>query len=1538
MAGIISSDWSENKQFKDPVYGYITVPRAYVKNLIDTHLMQRIKGVAQTGLRPVFSSATHDRFSHSLGVYQFGMKMYKSLSDKLYNYASDICCEKWKFTPECKKPFLQKLQCLLGHWNTLLAIACLLHDIGHPVQSHGFEFLYEDPFLDMEYEKGNVISLGKNMQCPEWERIYDVLIKVELRKEKKPVSRLSEALLQTFEANGDSQSSIRAENLPGKPHERMSAYYIFKDEALRNSIEELICASRKMFGLEDSPEQISQDLCFIARMIIGLEYPVEKQLAYNETAFFNSIKNCVIHILNGSIDADGIDYLMRNSYAAGYDTSRVDSTRLCNSYTAYEKNFVMFPAFSKSALSILEGYMSARNFEPKWLYSHHKVVYADLLTKQIYKYITRYWADRVMLSSSIQNFLGQAEEAAFFCDREQKLNKKLLLLPGEKQQKQPLNMKALRSHMQHCSYPFYTYLLAPCRAYDFCTRYVYQAADADMESMFRWMAGRCEEYWVLMKATGKDAYTLYKEELIQQTVDGIPDAEDIEIQLKHLRILLAENYLEKPERIKQKETLCSVLRKWAEDGNHATAIDAVHALGDEPKMIIEVARLGNDWRALLSYWMQEYQPLLSPNDFEDLTELLEEYQTRRYRSSLWKSYDEYRLFLKDCARQLGISTADVERYMVALIEDGMEERGISIYDGKPASSTPELYREQFYYLPPVPDKDRATAGALAALRVDIDPTVDERTTGKKVAQKWAKRIFSKTPSYNFSRNHLVAKFYLLKPKRFNNITLLFGERVVPLEDVFPYHKSGGRFPYFYYDGVSNASPVEIILKNFQNSFVQFCGEFRETEVRSEAVKKDAVHTFRDAVYGDIKMPDKYYAVVCTKEFQRLGRIRQLAAADRRFPNATHTRLAHSLGTWHIMRLILDHFEELYRTPENVFFTQEDRHCALLAALLHDLGHGPYSHLTEAAFQSDPESGSMPHHEEISCQILTDAHTEIHEAIQANFGENILRRVLHLLSERVNPESCDKIDLIYRSVISGQLDADRIDYLMRDNVVCGMAFGHIDFQQLIASMRFVPDYDGQTYNMRYRLCFDERYLPAIEQFIHARFRMYQNVYYDPQKLLFEEIYIQIFRKVFALEAAVRPDPTLDILKRLRERDFHVQDYLCLDDETVNMLIRKWVNGDILQQDITDTRLQQQARIIQKLAGAFLDQSMLFRRIDLGANSYQYDLLAKRIGRLLGKPCNTFKDLESSAFIYISGNDCAYQMHKKGNDEGKNIVLRNMDDGTTMDYAQRSMFRTGGDDQSILKTDYHYLYFSETLLEIECEMNKKIVEAVKQMVDLAQPRKHIEIENKFYCREEQLQKAENYLDQNYKDIKDPAKLQTDTYYDCKGDDGRWLLYCAQFSFRCRKKDGNYIFTVKIPTHSPNYQSPSQFARHEYEMISPDPNITENVWQFLTETLDICGNNELLLKLDREQMQPLLKLQNNRTTYRLDGKWEICLDTVDYTTADDTPVGNRNYQIEIESLGDPEDWLNVEKTVIAPLKEKLGEIQETNKSKLETGMDLQ
>lgn len=1529
MGQIEPKDWSEIKQFKDPVYGYIPVCRAYVKSLIDTQPMQRIKGVAQTGLRPVFSSATHDRFSHSLGVYKFGHEMYKSLAAKTYELVKRKDAEE----------LLQALERRLKHWSTLLDIGCLLHDIGHPIQSHGFEFLYDDPYLDLCYDGRDAVLIGDGMAKGEQERVYGVLQKIGSQMEVPLKGELGKGLLEMFRDAGDLQSENFTGSVPGSPHERMSAYYIFKDGALRASVKKLITASRERAGLDQKSENVSLDICFIARMIIGWEYPVAKQLEFSKEAFFNSLQNCVIHILNGTIDADGIDYLMRNSYAAGYDTSRIDSVRLCNAYTAYERNYVLFPAFSKSALSVLEGYMTARNFEPKWLYSHHKVVYADLLTKQLYRYATQYITEQTMLLPAVKRFLTHASSSDIVYSGKQEFGKELLL------QWQPnrfhLNMQALQSHMENWSYPFYTYLLSPCRRYHIQSQYFYRAADADLDAFFHWMCSELAQY-----RDKDEPYESYTKRLKADVADQLSEGFLETVPLEDLRTLLAENCL--LELGDDGEDASPILKDWIQTGCCGTAIGRANQMPKQLPALIELFTEAEkaaetpetQKRLLLSLWLDRYAPLLSETDFVGLVRLLEEYQTRRFRSSLWKSQAEYQLFLKDCAGVLGVSLGDVDRYMTMLICDGMDSQRFSIFDGKTVKPTP-LYEEQFFYLPPISGERREQAAELTQSFRNRFGSPDQ----KSIARKWAGRIFSKTEQYDFSRNNLSVKFYSVKPKRFDKIDLLFGERVVPLEDIFPYHKSGGKFPYFYYNANAEANQgVSGIPSLFQEQFIAFCREYRENEVRSETSSVSSSHIFRDAVYGDIEMPDSFYAVVCTKEFQRLGRIRQLATADRSFPNATHTRLAHSLGTWYVMGMILDHFKKLYQDTPQLNFTEKDRSCALLAALLHDLGHGPYSHTMETVFGVN--------HEDMTRKMIQDDSTEVNRVITRRFGQEMPKRVCQLLDSSIPLEGANGIDLIYRSVISGQLDADRIDYLLRDNTACGMAFGHIDIQQLIASMRLMPDYGETQGDKNFRLCFDDRYLPAIEQFIYARYQMYKNVYHDSRKQLFEQIFDRLFRQVFLLLDAVKADDTLTVLRRIRDqKDSSVPDYVNLDDETVNTLLKKWADGEVLKDGDWPQEQKNRAKMVQLLSQAFLYQSPLFEQVELGGQRRQYDLLAKRVGKQLGKAWITFPvpddsddQTDSCAFIYIQGSGCAYKIYGSATESKKDIILRNMDNGTICNYSQRSMFRSaqGTTRDKLLETDYCCLFFSERLLKEECMMCREAeqtVSAVKHTVESAKPRKHIEIEKKFYCTEKQLEQAKQYLDQKYPNTEKIEKVQTDTYFDCTPGGQAWTLFDNHFSFRCREKGGSYTFTIKIPTDSLNYHSASQFARHEHELVSDTQEITSEVWQFLIDTLDVCEKSSLCGGLSREGMKQLLVVCNQRIMYRLEGLCEICLDTVDYKTGDSKPVGQRNYQIEIELLAEPEAWARLEEDVITPLVQELGKdsLDFTSWSKLEKGMDI-
>lgn len=223
--------------------------------------------------------------------------------------------------------------------------------------------------------------------------------------------------------------------------------------------------------------------------------------------------------------------------------------------------------------------------------------------------------------------------------------------------------------------------------------------------------------------------------------------------------------------------------------------------------------------------------------------------------------------------------------------------------------------------------------------------------------------------------------------------------------------------------------------------------------------------------------------------------------------------------------------------------------------------------------------------------------------------------------------------------------------------------------------------------------------------------------------------------------------------------------------------------------------------------------------------------------------------------------------------------------------------------------------------------------------AEAQRHIETEKKFYCTGEQLAQAERYLDRTHEDARKTEKDQTDTYFDCISDGQTWALFDSHCNFRCREKGESYTFTMKAPADSPEHRSSAWFERYEYELAADTPEITDEVWHFLADTLALCGKGYLCGDLSRERMRPLLMVCDRRITYRLDGLCEICLDTVDYKTAGLDQVGPRIYQIEIELLAGPEAWAKLEEDVIGPLMQATGPepLAPAAQSKLEMGMAL-
>lgn len=280
----------------------------------------------------------------------------------------------------------------------------------------------------------------------------------------------------------------------------------------------------------------------------------------------------------------------------------------------------------------------------------------------------------------------------------------------------------------------------------------------------------------------------------------------------------------------------------------------------------------------------------------------------------------------------------------------------------------------------------------------------------------------------------------------------------------------------------------------------------------------------------------------TEPVQRLRRIRQLGVTSLAFPGAEHTRFAHALGTAHVMQRLLARLRDLHdELPYWQRVTSERAEDALSAALLHDVGHGPLSHLFESAL---PE---LPHHEHWSTEILLDPAGQVFQALsRADAGRPM--RVAELVHGR------GELPYLARAV-SGVLDVDRCDYLLRDAHATGVRYGAFDLDWLLQSLRFGRGDDA----VAPPLAVDgAKGLVAIEEFLLARFFMFQQVYFHKSTRAAE----RMIKSALALGVACLADgvaladaPRALVVAARGDRP-SLGEYLDLDDAVVWQALHAW----------------------------------------------------------------------------------------------------------------------------------------------------------------------------------------------------------------------------------------------------------------------------------------------------------------------------------------------------------------------------------------------
>src|SRR5215831_9815360 len=226
---------------------------------------------------------------------------------------------------------------------------------------------------------------------------------------------------------------------------------------------------------------------------------------------------------------------------------------------------------------------------------------------------------------------------------------------------------------------------------------------------------------------------------------------------------------------------------------------------------------------------------------------------------------------------------------------------------------------------------------------------------------------------------------------------------------------------------------------------------------------------RDPLWNNIAVDPLAMRLVDTPAFQRLRYVRQLGLAFLVYPGATHSRFEHALGTYHLARRV---FMLLEDQSDFALVDREEVQLTRLAALLHDIGHYPFSHALE-------EIGAM-HHEDVARPLICEG--EVAEALRRELGDEAPQKIHSLI--------CGRSESPLQGLISGSIDLDKLDYLRRDAFMCGVSYGEIDVDRLINALTLVADPEtGEP-----RIGMVEKGLSALESLLFAKYQMYRNVYW------------------------------------------------------------------------------------------------------------------------------------------------------------------------------------------------------------------------------------------------------------------------------------------------------------------------------------------------------------------------------------------------------------------------------------------------------------
>lgn len=315
---------------------------------------------------------------------------------------------------------------------------------------------------------------------------------------------------------------------------------------------------------------------------------------------------------------------------------------------------------------------------------------------------------------------------------------------------------------------------------------------------------------------------------------------------------------------------------------------------------------------------------------------------------------------------------------------------------------------------------------------------------------------------------------------------------------------------------------------------------------------------RDAIHGDISIEEEVIKqLIETKEFQRLRNIKQLGLTYLAFPTTEHSRFMHSVGVYYLVTQLLDVLE----AKTGQVFEVKERLALQIACLLHDLGHGPFSHTSEEFFGFN--------HEDYTIKIIEDKDTEVNKVL-TNYGESIIEEVVSFIKKtHHNP--------VLNSILSGTIDVDRMDYLMRDSYFSGVSYGEIDIQRIFN----VIDIKDNS------IVFHEKGVKALEDIIISRYNMFSQVYLNKKALAYEVLVAEILGELRTLvDSQFKLPYSIEKVLPFFDGNVSVKDYLLADDLVFLTLIN----------DLANLEDNEQTNYVRFLSQAFVNKKIVFTKPD------------------------------------------------------------------------------------------------------------------------------------------------------------------------------------------------------------------------------------------------------------------------------------------------------------------------------------------------------